>query len=146
MIIAHRRAPRPVRALATGSAVVMAVALGVSACGRSSNTPSGQGTSSAPASNTSTSAAPSAAPGDFGSLKGVCGSGNASGATARGVTATCRLDAVQRAHRLRDGLSRLNELRGDAGVLQSTKPPRQILPSGSRQCHDIHRSETLRER
>jgi hypothetical protein len=88
MIIAHRRAPRPVRALATGSAVVMAVALGVSACGRSSNTPTGQGTSNAPASNTSTSAAPSAAPGDFGSLKGVCGSGNASGATARGVTAT----------------------------------------------------------
>ena len=88
MIIVHRRAPRPVRALATGSAVVMAVALGLSACGRSSNTPTGTGTSSAPASNTSTSAAPSAAPGDFGSLKAVCGSGNASGATARGVTAT----------------------------------------------------------
>src|ERR1700742_4383769 len=88
MIIVPRRAPRPVRALATGSAVVVAVALGVSACGRSSNTPTGQGSSTAPASSTTTSAAPSAAPGDFGSLKSVCGSGNASGATARGVTAT----------------------------------------------------------
>src|SRR5690242_21367128 len=79
----------PVRLCASASAVVVAISLGVSACGRSSNTPTGQGTT-APSSNATTnSTAPaSAAPGDFGSLKGVCGSGNASGATARGVTAT----------------------------------------------------------
>jgi hypothetical protein len=87
MSAAYWRARRPARALATGSAVVVAIALGASACGRSSNTPTGQSTN-APASSTSSSAPASAAPGDFGSLKGVCGSGNASGSTARGVTAS----------------------------------------------------------
>ncbi len=88
MMIAPWRARRPVRALATGSAVVVAIALGVSACGRSSNTPTGQGSTAPASSGAASSAAPSAAPGDFGSLKGICGSGNATGSTARGVTNT----------------------------------------------------------
>ncbi len=64
----------------------MAMAVGASACGRSSGGPSGQpstGPSSASASSTE-----SAAAGDFGTLKGVCGPGDAKGATARGVTDT----------------------------------------------------------
>jgi hypothetical protein len=69
--------------------VVVAIALGASACGRSSNTPTGQGTTAPTSSTTTSSSAPaSAAPGDFGSLKAVCGKGNATGATERGVTNT----------------------------------------------------------
>ncbi len=56
------------------------------ACGRSSNTPTG-GTSPSAAPSTSTSASIAAA-GDLGDLKGICGPGNAKGATARGVTNT----------------------------------------------------------
>ena len=71
----------------SASAFLLALTL-VSACGRSSSkTPQ---TSSGPSSATTSSAKPSASagPGDFGSLKAICGSGSASGATARGVTAT----------------------------------------------------------
>ncbi len=79
---------RSVRVLVgSASAFIVALAL-VSACGRSSSkTPQ---TSSGPSSATSSSAKPSASagPGDFGSLKAICGSGSAKGATARGVTNT----------------------------------------------------------
>jgi hypothetical protein len=71
----------------SASAFLLAVTV-VSACGRSSSkTPQ---TSSGPSSATSSSAKPSASagPGDFGSLKAICGSGSAKGATARGVTNT----------------------------------------------------------
>ena len=77
-----RRARTPIRV-----AVFLAVAaVGVTtACGRSSNTPSTGGTTStAP----SASATVAASKGDFGDLKGICGPGNAKGATSRGVTDT----------------------------------------------------------
>jgi ABC-type branched-subunit amino acid transport system substrate-binding protein len=66
-----------------------ALALTLAACGRSSQTP----TAAAPAGSTPATAAPSAtasasAAGDFGDLKGICGPGDAKGATARGVTDT----------------------------------------------------------
>ncbi len=75
------------RAGATASALAVAVAL-VGACGRSSS-PSGK-TSSGPSSSAaaSSSAQASAGPGDFGSLKAVCGPGSATGASGRGITAT----------------------------------------------------------
>jgi hypothetical protein len=57
------------------------VALATAGCSRSSGGGKGGGSSS------STGAA-SAASGDFGTLKGVCGPGNAKGATAQGVTDT----------------------------------------------------------
>jgi hypothetical protein len=89
MMIVPRRASRPVRVGAATSAVVVAIALGASACGRSSNTPSGQGTTAPTTSATaSASATASVGPGDFGTLKGICGPGTASGATGRGVTNT----------------------------------------------------------
>jgi hypothetical protein len=74
----------------SGTVLIVVAALGLAACGRSSNTPTG-GTSSAPAGSTSASAATSTAAagkGDFGTLKGICGPGNAKGATAKGVTDT----------------------------------------------------------
>jgi ABC-type branched-subunit amino acid transport system substrate-binding protein len=77
-----------VRACATSSALVVAVALGVSACGRSSNSPSTGTGSTAPAASASTSAPASAGPGDFGTLKAICGPGTATGATGRGVTSS----------------------------------------------------------
>jgi hypothetical protein len=78
------------RAAVIRSGVVLAAsaALGLTAaCGRSSNTPTGGTTSSAAGSSTAASSA-AAAPGkgDFGTLKGICGPGNAKGATAKGVT------------------------------------------------------------
>src|ERR1700760_1458902 len=87
-VLQRRRGP--VRLCASASAVVVAIALGASACGRSSNTPSGQGSTAPSGTSSSTSAAPtaSAGPGDFGTLKAVCGPGNATGATERGVTNT----------------------------------------------------------
>jgi hypothetical protein len=71
--------------VATPLAIGAAVALALAACGRSSNNTPSNNTSSSSASG---SAQPSAAAGkgDFGSLKGICGPGNAKGATARGVT------------------------------------------------------------
>ncbi len=78
-----RRARTPIKA-----AVLLAVAaVGVTtACGRSSNVPTGGGaTAAAPSSSAATT---SASAGDFGTLKGICGPGSAKGATARGVTDT----------------------------------------------------------
>ena len=74
------------RAGAAASAFVVALAL-ASACGRSSS-PTGKTSSAPPSSATASSSAPAApaGPGDFGSLKAVCGPGTAKGATARGVT------------------------------------------------------------
>jgi hypothetical protein len=77
------------RAVRTGRvAVAIAIAaLGApTACGRSSNTPAGSdGTTTNPSSGASTTAA---AKGDFGTLKGICGPGDAKGATQKGVTDT----------------------------------------------------------
>jgi len=72
----------------SGVVLAASAALGLTAaCGRSSNTPTGGTTSSAAGSSTAASSA-AAAPGkgDFGTLKGICGPGNAKGATAKGVT------------------------------------------------------------
>jgi ABC-type branched-subunit amino acid transport system substrate-binding protein len=76
------------RAVRTGR-VAMAIAVAAlgatTACGRSSNTPTGtDGTTTTP----SSAASSSAAKGDFGTLKGICGPGDAKGATAKGVTDT----------------------------------------------------------
>ncbi len=60
---------------------IVVVALATAGCSRSSGGSSKGG-------NTSPSTAASAASGDFGSLKGVCGPGNAKGATDQGVTDT----------------------------------------------------------
>ncbi len=58
--------------------VIVVLALVGGACGRSSKSGSSSGTTAAPA----------ASAGSFGTLKDVCGPGNAKGATARGVTDT----------------------------------------------------------
>jgi ABC-type branched-subunit amino acid transport system substrate-binding protein len=71
------------RAAATPIAIGAVLALALGACGRS-GTASGQ--PSSPATSASSSASGTAAPGTFGTLKGICGPGNAKGATARGVT------------------------------------------------------------
>jgi ABC-type branched-subunit amino acid transport system substrate-binding protein len=82
---------RGTRRLAGASAVIVAVTL-VGACGRSgssSGTPhSGPSTSGASGSSAPTSAPATAGPGDFGTLKAICGAGSAKGATGRGVTDT----------------------------------------------------------
>ncbi len=67
-------------------AVVAVTVTALAACGRSnsnssSKTPTG-GTSS------SASASPTAAPGDFGTLKKICGPGNATGGSGRGISPT----------------------------------------------------------
>jgi ABC-type branched-subunit amino acid transport system substrate-binding protein len=67
-------------------ALVAAVVMTMLGCGRSGSTPT-TGASAAPRESAS-SASTSAAPGDFGTLKAVCGPGHASGSTARGVTDT----------------------------------------------------------
>jgi ABC-type branched-subunit amino acid transport system substrate-binding protein len=67
-----------VAAFVTVSAAVLAAG-----CGRSSS-PAGTGQSSAPPTSVSPSA--SAGKGDFGSLKGICGPGDAKGPAQRGVT------------------------------------------------------------
>ncbi|HEX4018599.1 MAG TPA: ABC transporter substrate-binding protein [Frankiaceae bacterium] len=63
---------------------------GTAACGRSSDSKavasSGPSTSASAGAPASSAAAPG--PGDFGSLKAICGPGDATGATARGVTDT----------------------------------------------------------
>jgi ABC-type branched-subunit amino acid transport system substrate-binding protein len=59
--------------------IVVVAMVGVSACSRSSSKSSSNNSSN-------TTASGSAASGDFGDLKGVCGSGNAKGATDKGVT------------------------------------------------------------
>src|SRR5258707_544586 len=74
------------RRLAVPVALGAALTLAVAACGRSGGS---KPQASASSSSSAQSSAPaSAAPGDFGSLKGVCGPGDAKGATERGVTET----------------------------------------------------------
>ena len=69
-------------------ALLAVLALVLSACGRSSsNTPSAPA-SSASAPSSASATANAAGAGDFGTLKKICGPGNAKGATARGVTDT----------------------------------------------------------
>jgi hypothetical protein len=86
-----RRRRRPLTTLATPLALGAAVALAVTACGRSGSDKGGgqpsTGTSSASSSSASASA-DATGPGDFGTLKKVCGPGDAKGATERGVTDT----------------------------------------------------------
>ncbi len=73
----------------TTVAVAAVVALGLGACGRSSSGGGSTGGSTAPTSAAaSSSTAANPGPGDFGTLTKICGPGNASGATERGVTNT----------------------------------------------------------
>ena len=74
----------PVTVVSGAACLVLALA----ACGRSSNTPSGPAASGSSTTSSSPSASATAAAGDFGTLKGICGPGKATGATARGVTNT----------------------------------------------------------
>jgi ABC-type branched-subunit amino acid transport system substrate-binding protein len=62
------------------------LALLAAACSRSSNTVGQTGNTVAPAASSTTAAGPG--PGDFGTLKAVCGPGTATGATAQGVSNT----------------------------------------------------------
>jgi ABC-type branched-subunit amino acid transport system substrate-binding protein len=68
--------------VATTAAMVVSVA----ACGRSGSSASAP--SSGPSSAGSASASASAGKGDFGDLKAICGPGNATGGSGRGITAT----------------------------------------------------------
>ena len=76
------------------SAVVLIAVLSlglIAACGRSSNKGGGGGggNSTAPSSSSAPSSAPATAgPGDFGTLKKICGPGSAKGGSGRGLTAT----------------------------------------------------------
>ena len=111
-----RRARTPIKA-----AVLLAVAaVGVTtACGRSSNVPTGGGaTAAAPSSSAATT---SASAGDFGTLKAICGPGSAKGATGRGVTDT---DDPHRRHR-RPGRGRRS--RPGAGVLRHRRRLQQVV-------------------
>lgn len=74
------------KTVATVVTVGVALIPALSACGRSGGS-NGNATPS-PAAHSSASAAATAAKGDFGSLKAVCGPGNANGGIGRGVTAT----------------------------------------------------------
>ncbi len=74
----------PVTVVSGAACLVLALA----ACGRSSNTPSGPAASGSSTTSSSPSSSATAAAGDFGTLKGICGPGKATGATARGVTNT----------------------------------------------------------
>jgi ABC-type branched-subunit amino acid transport system substrate-binding protein len=75
---------------AVSLSVAALTALGLGACGRSSGGGGGNGgNSAAPSSAAATSSsAANPGPGDFGTLKKICGPGNATAATERGVTAT----------------------------------------------------------
>jgi ABC-type branched-subunit amino acid transport system substrate-binding protein len=77
-----RSTGRTVRLVSVAGAT--ALALAVAACGRSSNVPTDAGI--VPATAAPTASASTASAGDFGSLKNICGPGDAKGATARGVT------------------------------------------------------------
>ncbi len=81
--MSRRSTGRTVRVVSAAGAV--ALVLAAAGCGRSSNTPTG-GAATSPSAAASSSR--SAAAGDFGTLKGICGPGDAKGATARGVTDT----------------------------------------------------------
>jgi ABC-type branched-subunit amino acid transport system substrate-binding protein len=80
-LMSRRRRP----AVTFGLAAAVLAASALAACGRSAgSTPTGQPASSGPG----TAPASTTAAGDFGTLKAVCGPGDAKGATARGVTDT----------------------------------------------------------
>jgi ABC-type branched-subunit amino acid transport system substrate-binding protein len=74
---------RRVAAVTTG--LVAATTVGLAGCGRSSSPPQ---TPASSAPQTASSSAAASQPGTFATLKNVCGSGTAKGATARGVTDT----------------------------------------------------------
>jgi ABC-type branched-subunit amino acid transport system substrate-binding protein len=57
-------------------------------CGRSGNSSSNPPASSKPAGSASASSAAAAGPGDFGTLKAICGKGNATGGSGRGISPT----------------------------------------------------------
>src|SRR5689334_11126122 len=86
-----RRRKRPFTTIATPLALGAAVTLAMTACGRSGSDKGGgqptTGTSTA-ASSSASASSNAAGPGDFGTLKKVCGPGDAKGATERGVTDT----------------------------------------------------------
>jgi hypothetical protein len=69
-------------------ALIAVLGLALAACGRSSGSPTGQGTPSSGTSASASATADAAGAGDFGTLKKICGPGTAKGATARGVTDT----------------------------------------------------------
>ncbi len=73
----------PITIIGTPLVLGAVTVLALSACGRSSGGPTANPTGPASASST-----PSATAGDFGTLKGICGPGDAKGATGRGVTDT----------------------------------------------------------
>jgi ABC-type branched-subunit amino acid transport system substrate-binding protein len=73
---------------ATALVVGLAFAVTVVGCGRSSSKGGGGGASASTSTSAKPSASATAAAGDFGSLKGICGPGKATGATGRGVTGT----------------------------------------------------------
>jgi hypothetical protein len=67
-------------------ALTSVLALVLAACGRSSGAGAGGSNAQPSTSGAATSSAASASPGDFGTLKKICGPGTAKGATAKGVT------------------------------------------------------------
>ena len=74
---------RRIRPLAiTGTAIVLVA--GIGACSRSKNSPPAANKTAAAATPSATTSASAA--GDFGTLKGICGPGKATGTPARGVT------------------------------------------------------------
>jgi ABC-type branched-subunit amino acid transport system substrate-binding protein len=79
---------RTFRALGTPLALGAVAALALSACGRSDTLPTPVTTGAATAGAPSAATTSAAAAGDFGTLKGICGPGDAKGATAKGVTDT----------------------------------------------------------
>ena len=90
---ARPRRRRRFSTVATPLAVGAAVTLVFTACGRSGGGGGGEptggaSTSSSGGSASATAATDAAGPGDFGTLKKVCGPGDAKGATERGVTDT----------------------------------------------------------
>ncbi len=78
---------RPAAVCAAVALALIAAACSSHATSSSSTTAAGSATTAAAAPTTAAAAA-TPGPGDFGSLKGVCGPGNASGATDKGVTDT----------------------------------------------------------
>ncbi|HEX4432051.1 MAG TPA: ABC transporter substrate-binding protein [Frankiaceae bacterium] len=81
--------PRQRRHASAAVAAILLIPVALVGCGRSSS----GGGSAAPSSGTASASAPSAAPstaaaGDFGTLKAICGPGTPGSTTARGLTAT----------------------------------------------------------
>ena len=71
-----------------GLVVAVALAAVAAACSSGSGTKSASTTTRPASAASAATTAAAAGPGDFGTLKAVCGPGTASGATARGVTDT----------------------------------------------------------